>query len=478
MKTYLFLLALLCLQYTSAQVGIGTTSPDPSSLLDMTSDEKGFLAPRMETSDRLAIVSPAEGLMVYDTDLKAFYIFNGTVWSELGAGVSDGRNNYKLIQSAADLADELTAGGGTTYLLDTDTYYEINGLIVLLAPIDLNEAYISGLDANEDVLALGVAGAIFSGTAGGSIRNLTLTASGGSIFSLTGSGTETLVFQNCIVFGSNSVGAISDFGVVFMNIIQLVSNTTGIIYTDINSLLLSNVAWFSSNGGTYETYVGTFSLIEKISGLCEVSTGVTGIDVSTNPTVSSGNILSTTFSGAGTYVNGYTTGSYAGFNFSNVWNVDCPGLKVEDDNSASANFYYTGSLTTGFGQNITNGTAVEIQGGGTFAATNLFRFTDVGGNRLVYDGIEDRNFQVNASLSVRVTGAVGNFYGILIAKNGAVITESNSIVYIDNDSQIQNIAINTNVDMSNGDYIEVFVDRITGTGTDTLAVFSENLTIR
>ena len=47
---------------SSGNVGIGTTSPAATSILDLTSTTKGFLAPRMTTTQRDAIVSPATGL--------------------------------------------------------------------------------------------------------------------------------------------------------------------------------------------------------------------------------------------------------------------------------------------------------------------------------------------------------------------------------------------------------------------------------
>ena len=65
----------------------------------------------------------------------------------------------------------------------------------------------------------------------------------------------------------------------------------------------------------------------------------------------------------------------------------------------------------------------------------------------------------------------------MLAKNGVVITQSNAVAYIDSNTQIQNIALNCNVKLAQGDYVEVFVQRLTGSGTDTLAVFSENLSI-
>lgn len=66
-----------------SQVGIGTTNPDASSLLDVFSTEKGLLIPRMTTAEKLAIVSPSNGLIVYDTDLSCFSFFDGpnTIWS-------------------------------------------------------------------------------------------------------------------------------------------------------------------------------------------------------------------------------------------------------------------------------------------------------------------------------------------------------------------------------------------------------------
>ena len=59
----------------SAQVGIGTITPHASSVLELSSTTQGMLTPRMTTAQRVAIASPADGLMVYDTDLKAFHYY-------------------------------------------------------------------------------------------------------------------------------------------------------------------------------------------------------------------------------------------------------------------------------------------------------------------------------------------------------------------------------------------------------------------
>lgn len=72
----------------NVNVGIGTSSPNTSSLLDLTSNSKGLLIPRMSTTERNGISSPATGLMVYDISLNSFYYFNGTSWIEIGSSVS------------------------------------------------------------------------------------------------------------------------------------------------------------------------------------------------------------------------------------------------------------------------------------------------------------------------------------------------------------------------------------------------------
>lgn len=56
------------------------SSPDASAILDVSSEDKGFLAPRMTTSQRSSIASPATGLILYDTDENAYFQCNGSEW--------------------------------------------------------------------------------------------------------------------------------------------------------------------------------------------------------------------------------------------------------------------------------------------------------------------------------------------------------------------------------------------------------------
>ena len=77
----IFLFLVAAMEYSSAQsIGIGTTTPQSSAVLDVSSSNKGFLLPLVSTSQRIAISNPANGLLVYDTTSQRFYLFQDGIW--------------------------------------------------------------------------------------------------------------------------------------------------------------------------------------------------------------------------------------------------------------------------------------------------------------------------------------------------------------------------------------------------------------
>lgn len=98
-----FLASCVFLFVTSlyAQVGIGTTNPDASSMLDIESSNAGLLIPRVSltnTSTAVPVTAPAESLLVYNTNtagdvVPGFYYWTGTAWKSLTASDSGGTGN-------------------------------------------------------------------------------------------------------------------------------------------------------------------------------------------------------------------------------------------------------------------------------------------------------------------------------------------------------------------------------------------------
>ena len=77
MKKIFSITLLLLSIVTFSQVGIGTTSPDASSVLHLSGANQGLLLPRLTTVQRNAstgILSPVGGIVIYDTTLNAVVI--------------------------------------------------------------------------------------------------------------------------------------------------------------------------------------------------------------------------------------------------------------------------------------------------------------------------------------------------------------------------------------------------------------------
>jgi uncharacterized protein (TIGR02145 family) len=80
---FIYFLMLFISAGVSAQVGINTASPHASAALDVTSNNKGLLPPRMTTGQRDAIASPASGLIIYNTTTNSLEIRNSSAWVSL-----------------------------------------------------------------------------------------------------------------------------------------------------------------------------------------------------------------------------------------------------------------------------------------------------------------------------------------------------------------------------------------------------------
>ncbi|MCB0534616.1 MAG: tail fiber domain-containing protein [Lewinellaceae bacterium] len=114
----MLLCSLLLAGQLTAQVAINqdNSTPDPSAMLDVKSDAKGLLIPRLSSAQRTGIASPATGLLVFDNTTNSFWYYNGTAWKEITLNTDD----QTLSLSGTTLAIE---DGNSVDLssIDTDT---------------------------------------------------------------------------------------------------------------------------------------------------------------------------------------------------------------------------------------------------------------------------------------------------------------------------------------------------------------------
>ena len=96
-KQIFFILGLFFSIHLFAQTGIGTTTPHASAKLEVNSNNKGFLPPRVtltSASSASPITLPAEGLLVYNlgsVGLQAgYYYWNGASWATIATASSAG----------------------------------------------------------------------------------------------------------------------------------------------------------------------------------------------------------------------------------------------------------------------------------------------------------------------------------------------------------------------------------------------------
>ncbi len=253
--------------------GIGTLSPDPSALLDMTSISRGLLIPRMTHAQMYLIASPAAGLLVYCTDFlsssspSTFYYYTGTEW-------------VPFTSSAWLLLGNAGTSAGTNFVGTTDSVdlvFKTNAV----EGMRLTAASNLGIGTSTPAARLNTAasGIKTSSYIGNLLSNISTSSTSsidkyGAQFTSTGSWTGT--GDTNVGLLVNATGGTTNISSIFEGGNVGVNTPSPATYLDINGDLSTQYASYSaSNGANNDIVIGARTFI-RITGPT-ASFSITGI---------------------------------------------------------------------------------------------------------------------------------------------------------------------------------------------------------
>jgi hypothetical protein len=131
MHKHLFLLVILFLvAKTQAQnVGIGTPTPNSSALLDLSSNNKGLLMPRMTSAQRNAIIAPAKGLMAFDSSQNSFWYYTGSGWKELTGNSYNSDSTLVVGQQVGSIASHNLTSNSSNLPINNSSLIDSSGYL-------------------------------------------------------------------------------------------------------------------------------------------------------------------------------------------------------------------------------------------------------------------------------------------------------------------------------------------------------------
>ena len=277
--------------FTTGSVGIGVDPPNTTAVLEVASTTQGLLSPRMTTTQRQAISNPANGLIVYDTNLKSLEVYDavGAVWNQLADTATAG-----TVTNVTGTSPIAVATGTTTPAITLGTVPVANGG----TGATTLTGYLLGSGASAVSASATIPGTAISGNIAGNAANVTGTvalANGG-----TGAATASAAITNLLPSqsGNNTKvlttnGTLASWGAAAAGTVTSVTGTSPIVVatgTTTPAITLGTVP--VANGGTGATTLTGYLLGSGASAVTASAT-IPGTAISGNISSNAANVTGT-----------------------------------------------------------------------------------------------------------------------------------------------------------------------------------------
>ena len=412
--TLILISFVFCAQKANAQVGIGTTTPDNSAMLEMKSSNKGILIPRLTSVQRTAISAPAKGLMVFDNDSTCFYYYDGSAWKPLktetsytagtGIGITGGNvvnaqtttalwNANKLqgktISTTAPTAGQTLKWNGTSWTPGNDSTVSYSaGTGTTLTGTTFSAQTTSALwNANE------LQGTSLSSTAPTSGQVLK--------YNSTTSKWEPNTDNNTTYTGGNAVN-------VSGTTVNLGGNLTGATTIGTSSTNTLKLTGIQSGASTDSLMVISNGVLKKVAVSTDVPTytASNGATMSANNVVLGGNLTGATTIGTSSSNTLKLTGVQAGATSDSVMVISNGVLKKVAQSSIAGTTYTASTGMTLTGSAFSANTTSALWNANQLQGTSLSATTPTSGQVLKYNSTTSK-WEPNTDNNTTYTGSNG-----------------------------------------------------------------------
>ncbi len=181
MKKYLLIITIILIPFiTFSQVGIGTTNPYSTSILDLTASNRALLLPRVANTAAVAV--PLNGMMIYDISSNCVKSYENSVWTDC---LSATQSNIISNTVTVNCATAGFVGNMVNTVVNTNNASGVHYRVTLT-----NNTFASV------TIPLAAADLVLSGAfAGQTVSTISATAAGAAITSVTiAAGASSTVF--------------------------------------------------------------------------------------------------------------------------------------------------------------------------------------------------------------------------------------------------------------------------------------------